>query len=102
MLRQTSGEHQISLLLSLRGKSRILLEEHATDSYQNLLFSVIAFRKAWGCYPKNVRVVTHAFKAKRFMVRANSKSSAAVPFSAADDRGLPRGPGTEYGKLFGA
>ncbi|EON69514.1 hypothetical protein W97_08774 [Coniosporium apollinis CBS 100218] len=67
VLRQTSGEHQISLLLSLRGKSRILLEEHATDSYQNLLFSIIAFRKAWGCYPKSVRVVTHAFKAKRFM-----------------------------------
>jgi hypothetical protein len=44
----------------------ILLEQLATDSYQNLLFSIILFRKKYGYYPSNVKVVTHAFKAPRF------------------------------------
>lgn len=48
--------------------SRILLEEKATDSYQNLLFSIVAFRKATGRYPETVRVITHAFKTERFLV----------------------------------
>lgn len=44
----------------------ILLEQLATDSYQNLLFSIILFRKKFGYYPSNVKVVTHDFKAPRF------------------------------------
>jgi len=44
-----------------------LLEEQATDSFQNLLFSILLFRKATGNYPKQIRVITHAFKAKRFL-----------------------------------
>jgi hypothetical protein len=47
--------------------NRIILEENATDSYQNLLFSIIAFRKVTGRYPETVRVITHAFKANRFL-----------------------------------
>lgn len=46
---------------------RILLEEHATDSFQNLLFSVLLFRRTTGHYPTHIRVITHAFKAKRFL-----------------------------------
>lgn len=49
--------------------SRILLEEHATDSYQNLLFSVLCFKKAIGRYPETVQIITHAFKTERFLVR---------------------------------
>lgn len=48
-------------------KGYILLEEQATDSFQNLLFSILLFRKTTGKYPKQVRVITHAFKAKRFL-----------------------------------
>ncbi|KAF2243903.1 hypothetical protein BU26DRAFT_534126 [Trematosphaeria pertusa] len=48
-------------------KGRILLEEHATDSFQNLLFSILLFRRTTGVYPKHIRIVTHAFKAKRFL-----------------------------------
>lgn len=48
-------------------KGRILLEEHATDSLQNLLFSILLFRRTIGRYPKNIRVITHAFKSKRFL-----------------------------------
>lgn len=46
----------------------ILLEENATDSYQNLLFSILVFRQRHGCYPESVVVVTHAFKRSRFRV----------------------------------
>lgn len=48
-------------------KGRILLEEYATDSFQNLLLSILLFRRTTGNYPKSIRVVTHAFKAKRFL-----------------------------------
>lgn len=51
----------------LYSKGRILLEEHATDSFQNLLLSILLFRRTIGDYPKSVRIVTHAFKAKRFL-----------------------------------
>ncbi|KAF2130616.1 hypothetical protein P153DRAFT_375322 [Dothidotthia symphoricarpi CBS 119687] len=48
-------------------KGWILLEEHATDSFQNLLFSILLFRRTTGVYPKRIRVITHAFKAERFL-----------------------------------
>ncbi|KAF2812137.1 uncharacterized protein BDZ99DRAFT_507552 [Mytilinidion resinicola] len=48
-------------------EGRILLEEYATDSYQNLLFPILLFRRRTGRYPKQIRVVTHAFKARRFL-----------------------------------
>lgn len=51
----------------LHSKGRILLEEQATDSLQNLLFSITMFRQTIGRYPKNIRVITHAFKSKRFL-----------------------------------
>lgn len=43
------------------------MEEEATDSFQNLLFSILRFRNVTGRYPKQIRVITHAFKAKRFL-----------------------------------
>ncbi|KAK4627080.1 hypothetical protein CLAFUW4_04404 [Fulvia fulva] len=46
---------------------RFGLEQLATDSYQNLLFSVIRFRQLTGDYPTNITVVTHAFKERRFL-----------------------------------
>lgn len=51
----------------LFNRGRILLEEDATDSLQNLLFSILLFRRTTGVYPKHIRVVTHAFKTKRFL-----------------------------------
>ncbi|KAF2036482.1 hypothetical protein EK21DRAFT_51346 [Setomelanomma holmii] len=51
----------------LYSKGRILLEEQATDSFQNLLFSILLFRRTTGSYPRQVRVITHAFKTKRFL-----------------------------------
>ncbi|KAF2488450.1 hypothetical protein BU16DRAFT_473868 [Lophium mytilinum] len=48
-------------------EGRIMLEEHATDSYQNLLFPILLFRCTTGRYPEQIRIVTHAFKARRFL-----------------------------------
>jgi hypothetical protein len=44
-----------------------ILEEHATDSYQNLLFSILAFKKHCGYYPTEIILITHAFKEQRFL-----------------------------------
>lgn len=46
---------------------RYALETYATDSYQNLIFSIIRFRQLTGAYPRNITVVTHAFKERRFL-----------------------------------
>jgi hypothetical protein len=47
--------------------SKITVEPHATDSYQNILFSLIHFRLYVGTWPRQVTLVTHEFKRKRFM-----------------------------------
>lgn len=45
---------------------RTLTEEHARDSYENLLFSVCRFRELTGTYPMNITVVSYDFKEQRF------------------------------------
>lgn len=47
-------------------RNEVLLEELATDSYQNLLFSVLAFHRNFGSYPSHIKVITHDFKCARF------------------------------------
>jgi hypothetical protein len=61
------GAHAGGQTAQLFSKGRILLEEHATDSFQNLLFSILLFRRTTGRYPRQIRVITHAFKAGRFL-----------------------------------
>nr|XP_027090044.1 uncharacterized protein C57A10.07-like [Coffea arabica] len=46
---------------------RALTEEHARDSFENLLFSVCRFRELTGTYPLNITVVGYDFKEERFM-----------------------------------
>ncbi|XP_042481337.1 uncharacterized protein C57A10.07 [Macadamia integrifolia] len=45
---------------------RALTEEHARDSFENLLFSVCRFRELTGAYPSNITVVSYDFKEERF------------------------------------
>ncbi|XP_050213240.1 uncharacterized protein C57A10.07 [Mercurialis annua] len=45
---------------------RALTEEHARDSFENLLFSVCRFRELTGTYPQNITVVSYDFKKDRF------------------------------------
>ncbi|EXC26592.1 Uncharacterized protein L484_003538 [Morus notabilis] len=47
-------------------RSRALTEEHARDSFENLLFSVCRFRELTGTYPQNISVVSYDFKEERF------------------------------------
>ncbi|XP_026394955.1 uncharacterized protein C57A10.07-like [Papaver somniferum] len=47
-------------------RSRALTEEHARDSFENLLFSVCRFRELTGIYPHNITVVGYDFKEERF------------------------------------
>ncbi|KAG2663192.1 hypothetical protein I3760_16G016400 [Carya illinoinensis] len=45
---------------------RALTEEHARDSFENLLFSLCRFRELTGMYPYNITVVSYDFKEERF------------------------------------
>ncbi|KAF0893163.1 hypothetical protein E2562_023190 [Oryza meyeriana var. granulata] len=47
-------------------RNRALTEEHARDSFENLLFSVCRFRELTGSYPQNITVVSYDFKEERF------------------------------------
>jgi hypothetical protein len=47
--------------------AHVVPEIHATDSYQNVLFSLLRFKLYTGAYPSRVTVVTHEFKRRRFM-----------------------------------
>lgn len=55
-------------MMQIMWGERVDCELDATDSYQNLLFSIVRFRKITGIYPHMITVVTHAFKASRFTV----------------------------------
>jgi hypothetical protein len=47
--------------------ARCGVETHATDSMQNLLFSILRFKQLTDLYPAQVTVITHAFKELRFL-----------------------------------
>eukprot|EP00270_Netrium_digitus_P017028 TRINITY_DN6185_c0_g6_i1.p1 TRINITY_DN6185_c0_g6~~TRINITY_DN6185_c0_g6_i1.p1 ORF type:complete len:282 (-),score=47.48 TRINITY_DN6185_c0_g6_i1:177-1022(-) len=47
-------------------QERALTEEHARDSFENLLFSICRFRELSGSYPANITVVSYDFKERRF------------------------------------
>ncbi|OCK75046.1 hypothetical protein K432DRAFT_277321, partial [Lepidopterella palustris CBS 459.81] len=61
------GENGWGRAGKLHWEGRLLLEEQATDSFQNLLFSIALFRQKTGHYPSQIRIITHAFKASRFL-----------------------------------
>lgn len=66
---EAEGYEKIFLDLGKRFGSRPphALENHATDSYQNLLFSILRFRQLTSHYPQLITVITHAFKERRFL-----------------------------------
>lgn len=45
---------------------RMITEEYARDSYENLLFSIARFYEYTGNYPTSITIVGHAFKQQRF------------------------------------
>ncbi|KAG6557371.1 hypothetical protein Mapa_001301 [Marchantia paleacea] len=71
-------------------RDRSLTEEHARDSFENLLFSVCRFREITGAYPINITVVSYDFKEYRF---ANLHRSALhFPASRFFFKGTPSAP----------
>ncbi|EPS61399.1 hypothetical protein M569_13398, partial [Genlisea aurea] len=80
-------------------RERALTEEHARDSYENLLFSLCRFRELTGSYPRNVTVVGYDFKAERFVDLHRS----AVRFPASRFRyyGTPSAPDSIEAALKG-
>ncbi|CAB4443020.1 unnamed protein product [Rhizophagus irregularis] len=46
--------------------TRIITEEYARDSYENLLFSICRFNEYTNSYPRNITVIGFQFKKKRF------------------------------------
>jgi hypothetical protein len=67
ILLQCFGESD--LVQRAMSDGRILCEEAATDSYQNLLFSLIKYYEVQEEWPQMITVITHAFKENRFLVR---------------------------------
>lgn len=59
--------------------SRATTEEHAKDSFQNLLFSICRFREVTSRYPSRITVVGYSFKRDRFV----GLHRAALGFPAA-------------------
>jgi len=47
-------------------RARTTTEEFATDSFENLMFSIARFREVTGNYPKKITVVSFSFKQRRF------------------------------------
>jgi hypothetical protein len=46
-------------------ENHLATEERATDTFQNILFSILKFHEIKQQYPSKVVVVTHAFKSRR-------------------------------------
>lgn len=47
--------------------NRVILEEYARDSFENLLFSLCAFKEKYGVYPQRVSIIGFEFKRERFV-----------------------------------
>lgn len=47
-------------------RARTITEEFATDSFQNLLFSICRFHEVTGVYPESITMVSFTFKQRRF------------------------------------
>ncbi|GMI02228.1 hypothetical protein TrST_g14281 [Triparma strigata] len=50
----------------LEVRSRTATEEFATDSFQNLLFSICRFHEITGRFPRHISLVSFSFKRQRF------------------------------------
>ena len=56
----------ISTELKSSMSERMITEEYAKDSHENLLFSICRFSEMTGNYPNQITVVGFEFKRKRF------------------------------------
>lgn len=78
---------------------RALTEEHARDSFENLLFSVCRFRELTGVYPQNITVVSYDFKEQRFAHL--HRSAIGFPESRFFYSGTPASPTSREAAIRG-
>ncbi|XP_057468895.1 uncharacterized protein C57A10.07-like [Actinidia eriantha] len=78
---------------------RSLTEEHARDSFENLLFSVCRFRELTGTYPLNITVVSYDFKEERFAHL--HRSAIRFPESRFFYSGTPASPTSKEAAMKG-
>ncbi|XVF39123.1 hypothetical protein PTKIN_Ptkin01aG0010200 [Pterospermum kingtungense] len=78
---------------------RALTEEHARDSFENLLFSVCRFRELTGTYPRNITVVSYDFKEERFAHL--HRAAIGFPESRFFYTGTPASPTSKEAALKG-
>lgn len=79
------AEAQGELIQDEKGRSlegRMIVEEFARDSYENLLFSIARFNEYVGSYPTIITVVGHEFKKARY----ENLHRAAIHYPAAQFR----------------
>ena len=80
---------------------RAYTEEHARDSYENLLFSLCRFHELTGSWPRNVTVVGYEFKRHRF--EALHREAVAFPAARFAYVGTPAAtPRAEAGEAVAA
>ena len=80
---------------------RAYTEEHARDSYENLLFSICRFHELTGSWPRNVTVVGYEFKRHRF--EALHREAIAFPAERFSYIGTPAAtPRAEAGEAVAA
>lgn len=48
-------------------RTRATVEEYASDSFENILFSVCRFKEVTGRYPERITLVGFSFKERRFL-----------------------------------
>ena len=58
------SSHSLSVQSTVR--ARTVTEEYATDSFENLMFSICRFREVTGSYPTHISLVSFSFKRQRF------------------------------------
>ena len=68
-------------------QKRAFTEEHARDSYENVVFSIARFRELTGRIPQSVTVVGYEFKRQRFEV--NHLCALRYPANQFKYEGLP-------------
>ena len=61
------SSQNLAYRLTSRHHERMSAEIHATDSYQNLLFSILHFHSLTSGYPAQITLISHAFKRPRFL-----------------------------------
>ncbi|XP_052191330.1 uncharacterized protein C57A10.07-like [Diospyros lotus] len=78
---------------------RALTEEHARDSFENLLFSVCRFRELTGAYPHNITLISYDFKEERFAHL--HRSAIRFPQARFLYRGTPASPTSREAAMKG-